>query len=146
MVFEDAADESILTDASNLRPPEMTEREYLRLEQEAERDQYRQMWPLVKMASPADLEQLRVRWFITGTGVTVQNPGERHFHIAGRFTSSSKECRVGTAWQYIGPRSSAMILAPEGTCKPDVAELTVVDRQGFYLGSIDVQRPAENEP
>lgn len=88
------------------------------------------------VVSPDELEQLRMQWFLRGTGIVVQNPSERSFRLVVNFSSSvDPQCSETVVRTRIEGESSSAP-APTGDCPFDTATATLFDEYGIEIGTV----------
>jgi hypothetical protein len=98
---------------------------------------------------PTDEEvaSLSMRWFVTGTGIFIQNPTERRFTASAYFSARAEPaCGVTVPMRAVPAGGSAM-LSPQDSveCVLDRADVTLTDEYGFLVNQIAVERE-EGEP
>lgn len=143
---EDAEDLAVLNDRSNLRHSDVTPLEHRRRLSRRFRDELRQQMDGVQFPTDAEVASLSMRWFVTGTGIVVQNPTERPFTASAYFSATATAepaCGVSVPMRAVPAGGSAM-LSPEdsGECVIDRADVTVTDQYGFLVDQIAVNAEA----
>jgi hypothetical protein len=143
-IYEDAEDFAIAHDASNLRPPSMSDADYQRALQEPERLTLAQIVPGVRYPEQTDLNLLDLRWFAHGVGIVAQNHSTHAFSLGARFGSSlDSTCSTAVPRTRIEPGES-IVLEPlaqarpetepeEPECDVDLAQIVVHDAYGFFV-------------
>jgi hypothetical protein len=145
--YEDAEDFAILNDRSNLRRSDVSPLEHRRRLSRRFRDELRQQMDGVQFPTDVEIASLSMRWFVTGTGIVVQNPTERPFTASAYFSATAQPaCGVTVPMRAVPAGGSAM-LSPEDTseCVIDRADVTLTDEYGFLVDQIAVERE-EREP
>ena len=141
--YEDAEDLAILNDRSNLRRSDVSPLEHRRWLNLRFRDEL----DGAQFPTDAEVASLSIRWFVTGTGIAVQNPTERPFTVSAYFSATAKPaCGATVPMRAVRAHGSAM-LSPQDTseCVFDRADLTLTDEYGFLVNQIAVA-PEEREP
>lgn len=149
LAYEDAEDLRILNDASNLRPPELSEFDYRIMLQRAARDELAANLQGTEFPTRDDVDLLALRWFTQGEGVVVQNHSSHSFGIAAHFTSNDAvaSCGATTAWEAVEPSGSALLLSPSGGgCEYQRATVFVRDAYGFFIQSLTVEEAPREAP
>jgi hypothetical protein len=145
--YEDAEDVAILNDRSNLRRSDVSPLEHRRWLSRRFRDELRQQMDGVQFPTDEEVASLSMRWFVTGTGIVVQNPTERPFTVSAYFsTTAEPACGVTVPMRAVPAGGSAM-LSPEDSsgCMIDRADVTVTDQYGFLVNQITINEE-EREP
>jgi hypothetical protein len=145
--YEDAEDSAILNDRSNLRRSDDSPLEHRRRLSLRFRDELRQQMDGVQFPTDEEVASMSMRWFVTGTGILVQNPTERPFTASAYFSATSESaCGVTVPMRAVPAGGSAM-LSPEDSveCVIDRADVTLTDEYGFLVDQIAVERE-EREP
>jgi hypothetical protein len=145
--YEDAEDSAILNDRSNLRRSDVSPLEHRRWLSLRFRDELRQQMDGVQFPTDEEVASLSMRWYVTGTGIVVQNSTERPFTASAYFSATSEPaCGVTVPMRAVPAGGSAM-LSPEDTsdCVIDRADVTLTDEYGFLVDQIAVERE-EGEP
>jgi hypothetical protein len=138
---EDPEDLAILNDRSNLRRSDVSPLEHRRRLSLRFRDELRQEMDGVEFPTDEEVASLSMRWFVTGTGILIQNPTEHPFTASAYFSSTADPaCGVGVPMRAVPAGGSAM-LSPEGTgeCVIDRADVTVTDQYGFLVNQLTVK-------
>jgi hypothetical protein len=147
--YEDAEDSAILNDRSNLRRSDVSPLEHRRSLSLRFRDELRQPMDGVQFPTDEEVASLSMGWFVTGTGIVVQNPTERPFTVSAYFSATAEPaCGVTVPMRAVPAGGSAM-LSPEDTseCVVDRADVTVTDQYGFLVNQIAVApEREEREP
>jgi hypothetical protein len=145
--YEDAEDFAILNDRSNLRRSDVSPLEHRRRLSRRFQDELRQQMDGVQFPTDVEVASLSMRWFVTGTGIVVQNPTERPFTASAYFAATAEPaCGVTVPMRAVPAGGSAM-LSPEDTseCVIDRADVTLTDEYGFLVDQIAIERK-EREP
>jgi hypothetical protein len=140
--YEDAEDSAILNDRSNLRRSDVSPLEHRRWLSRRFRDELRQQMDGVQFPTDEEVASLSMRWFVTGTGIVVQNPTERPFTVSAYFSATAEPgCGVTVPMRAI-PAGGSALLSPEdsGECVIDRAVVTVTDEYGFLADQHTVER------
>lgn len=145
--YEDPEDLAILNDRSNLRRSDVSPLEHrLRLSRRS-RDELRQELDGVQFPTDEEVASLSMRWFVTGTGIVVQNPTERPFTASAYFSATAEPaCGVTVPMRAVPAGGSAM-LSPEDSveCVIDRADVTLTDQYGFLVNQVAINAE-EREP
>jgi hypothetical protein len=145
--YEDAEDFAILNDHSNLRRSDVSRLDHRRSLSLRFRDELRQQMDDVQFPTDEEVASLSMRWFVTGTGIVVQNPTERPFTVSAYFSAAAEPaCGVTVPMRAVPAGGSAM-LSPQDSaeCVIDRADVTLTDEYGFLVNQIAVERE-EREP
>jgi hypothetical protein len=145
--YEDAEDFAISNDRSNLRRSDVSPLEHRRRLSLRFRDELQQQIDGVQFPTDEEVASLSMRWFVTGTGIVVQNPTERPFTASAYFSATSEPaCGVTVPMRAVPAGGSAM-LSPQDTseCVIDRADVTLTDEYGFLVDQITVA-PEERKP
>ena len=145
--YEDAEDFAILNDRSNLRRSDVSPLEHRRWLNLRFRDELRQQMDGVQFPTDEEVASLSMRWFVTGTGIMVENPTERPFTVSAYFSGTAEPaCGVTVPMRAVPAGGSAMLSPPDPSkCVFDRADVTVTDQYGFLVNPIAVERE-EREP
>jgi hypothetical protein len=145
--YEDAEDSAILNDRSNLRRSGVSPLEHRRSLSLRFRDELRQQMDGVQFPTDEEVASLSIRWFVTGTGIVVQNPTERPFTVSAYFSATAEPaCGVTVPMRAVPAGGSAM-LSPEDSseCVIDQADVTLTDEYGFLVNQLAINAE-EREP
>jgi hypothetical protein len=111
--YEDAEDFAILNDRSNLRRSDVSPLEHRRWLSLRFRDELRQQMDGVQFPTDEEVASLSMRWFVTGTGIVVQNPTERPFNVSAYFSATAEPACGVTAPMRAVPTGGSAMLSPE---------------------------------
>jgi hypothetical protein len=145
--YEDAEDSAILHDYSNLKRSDVSPLEHRRRLSLRFRDELRQQMDGVQFPTDEEVASMSMRWFVTGTGILVQNPTERPFTASAYFSATAEPaCGVTVPMRAVPAGGSAM-LSPQDTseCVIGRADVTLTDEYGFLVDQITVA-PEERKP
>jgi hypothetical protein len=145
--YEDAEDFAIMNDRSNLRPSDVTPLEHRRSLGLRFRDELVAQMDGVTFPTDEEIASISMRWFVTGTGIVIQNPTERPFTVSAYFSATAERgCGVTVPTRAVAAGGSAMLSPLEGTdCVIDRADVLLTDEYGFLVNQIAVERE-EREP
>jgi hypothetical protein len=144
---QDPEDVAISNDRSNLRRSDVSPLEHRRSLSLRSRDELLQQLHGVQFPTDEEVASLSMRWFVTGTGIVIQNPTERPFTASAYFSSTADPaCGLSVPMRAVPAGGSAM-LSPENPsgCTIGRADVTLTDDYGFLVDQIAVA-PAEREP
>lgn len=142
LVYEDPEDFAILNDRSNLRPSDVSPVEHRRRLDLRFREELRQEMDGVQFATDEEIASLSMRWFVTGTGILIENPTQRPFSASAYFSATAEPACAVTVPLRAVPAGGSAMLSPQdpGECRIDRADVTVVDLYGFLVNRIVVER------
>jgi hypothetical protein len=139
--YEDAEDFAILNDCSNLRRSNVSPLDHRRSLSRRLRDELLQNMEGVELPTDEEIALVSMRWFVTGTGIVVQNPTARPFTVSAYFSATAEPaCGVTVPMRAVAPGGSAM-LSPQdsGECVIDRADVSLTDEYGFLVNLIAVE-------
>ncbi len=138
--YEDPEDFAILNDRSNLRPSDVSPLEHRRRLNRRFQDELRQQMDGVQFPTDEEIASLSMRWFVTGTGVFIQNPTERPFTASAYFSATAQPaCGVTVPMRAVRAGGSAMLSPPETSeCVIDRADVTLTDQYGFLVDQMTI--------
>jgi hypothetical protein len=111
---EDAEDAAILNDRSNLRRADVSLLEHRRRLSHRFRDELRQQMDGVQFPTDEEIASLSMRWYVTGTGIVVQNPTQRPFTASAYFSATAEPaCGVSVPMRAVPAGGSAMLSLPQ---------------------------------
>ena len=111
------------------------------------RDELRQQMDGVQFPTDEVVASLSMRWFVTGTGIFIENPTERPFTASAYFSATAEPaCGVTVPMRAVPARGSAVVSPQDASeCVIDRADVTLTDEYGFLVNQIAVQRE-ERQP
>jgi hypothetical protein len=143
--YEDAEDFAILNDRSNLRRSDVSPLEHRRWLSRRFRDELRKEMDGVQFPTDEEVASLSMRWFVTGTGVFIQNPTQRPFTASAYFSATAEPACGATVTMRAVPAGGSAMLSPDDTseCVIDRADVTLTDEYGFLVDQIAVAREVD---
>lgn len=139
--YEDPDDFAILNDRSNLRRDELSQLDHRRSLSRRFRDELLTDMQGVAFPTDEEIALVSMRWFVTGTGIVVQNPTTRPFTVSAYFSATAEPaCGVAVPMHAV-PAGGSATLSPQDTseCVIDRADVSLTDEYGFLVNLIAVE-------
>jgi hypothetical protein len=95
----------------------------------------------VTFPTDEEIASVSIRWFVTGTGIVVENPTERPFTVSAYFSATAEPpCGAAVPMRSVAAGGSAMLSPQDATeCVIDRADPSLTDEYGFFVNLIIVE-------